>query len=108
MNKKLLSETDIRSIFITPAIKQASWGQLTQIREAVGFTKGRIIVRGKLVIGRNHSFSHNRDQAVIYCYSLPPTRNQIDFPCRAAERVRRAGWKMGTADPLVGCSRRCA
>lgn len=49
MNKKLLSETDIRSIFITPAIKQAGWDELTQIREEVGFTKGRIIVRGKLV-----------------------------------------------------------
>jgi len=49
MNMQLLSETDIRSIFITLAIKQAGWDELTQIREEVGFTKGRIIVRGKLV-----------------------------------------------------------
>ncbi len=49
MNMQLLSETDIRSIFITPFIKQAGWDELTQIREEVGFTKGRIIVRGKLV-----------------------------------------------------------
>src|SRR5882672_4072538 len=49
MNKKLLSERDICAKFITPAVKQAGWDELTQIREEVGFTKGRIIVRGKLV-----------------------------------------------------------
>ena len=33
----------------TPAIKRAGWDEMLQIREEVGFTKGRIIVRGKLV-----------------------------------------------------------
>jgi type I restriction enzyme, R subunit len=49
MNKKYLSERDICSKFITPAIKRAGWDLLSQIREEVSFTKGRIIVRGKLV-----------------------------------------------------------
>src|SRR5258708_256206 len=49
MNKKLLSERDICTKFITPAVKQAGWDEMLQIREEVGFTKGRIIVRGKLV-----------------------------------------------------------
>ena len=49
MNKKSLSERDICTKFITPAVKQAGWNVLTQIREEVSFTKGRIIVRGKLV-----------------------------------------------------------
>jgi type I site-specific restriction endonuclease len=49
MNKKSLSERDICTKFITPAVKQAGWDELAQIREEVGFTKGRIIVRGKLV-----------------------------------------------------------
>ena len=35
--------------FITPAVQRAGWDELTQIREEVRFTKGRIIVRGKLV-----------------------------------------------------------
>jgi type I site-specific restriction endonuclease len=35
--------------FITPAVKQAGWDVLSQIREEVFFTKGRIIVRGRLV-----------------------------------------------------------
>ena len=49
MNKKALSERDICSKFITPAIKAAGWDDSVQIREEFSFTKGRIIVRGKLV-----------------------------------------------------------
>jgi type I restriction enzyme R subunit len=48
LGKKKLSERDICSKFITPAITNAGWDLHTQIREEVGFTKGRIIVRGKL------------------------------------------------------------
>jgi type I restriction enzyme R subunit len=48
MNKKDLSERDICTKFITPAIIDAGWDLHTQIREEVSFTKGRIIVRGKL------------------------------------------------------------
>ena len=48
MDKKKLSERDICSEFITPAITSAGWDLHTQIREEVSFTKGRIIVRGKL------------------------------------------------------------
>jgi len=49
MDKKSLSESDICSKFITPAIERAGWDDLTQVRREVFFTKGRIIVRGKLV-----------------------------------------------------------
>jgi len=49
MNKENLSERDICTKFITPAVKQAGWDEMSQIREEVSFTKGRIIVRGKLV-----------------------------------------------------------
>lgn len=49
MDKKALSERDICTKFITPAVKQAGWDEMTQIREEVSFTKGRIIVRGKMV-----------------------------------------------------------
>ena len=49
MNKKDLNERDICSKYITPAILKAGWDLATQIREEVRFTKGRIIVRGKLV-----------------------------------------------------------
>ncbi len=49
MDKKTLSERDICTQFITPAVVGAGWEMATQVREEVGFTKGRIIVRGKLV-----------------------------------------------------------
>lgn len=47
MNKKQLSERDICTKFITPSLRQAGWDEITQLREEVSFTKGRIIVRGK-------------------------------------------------------------
>ena len=48
MNKKALSERDICTKFITPNIVAAGWNVDTQVREEVGFTDGRIYVRGKL------------------------------------------------------------
>lgn len=49
INKRDLSERDICTKFIIPAVKKAGWDEMFQIREEVSFTKGRIIVRGKLV-----------------------------------------------------------
>jgi type I restriction enzyme, R subunit len=49
MDKKSLSEGDICTKFITPALRKVGWDEMHQIREEVSFTKGRIIVRGKLV-----------------------------------------------------------
>src|SRR5258708_38838002 len=49
MDKYTLSERDICTKFITPALRRAGWDEILQIREEVSFTKGRIIVRGKLV-----------------------------------------------------------
>jgi type I restriction enzyme R subunit len=48
MNKKDLSERDICTKFITPRLATAGWNIDTQIREEVGFTDGRIYVRGKV------------------------------------------------------------
>jgi len=47
MDKHQLSERDICTKFITPAIVQAGWQQ-HQFREEVGLTDGRVMVRGKL------------------------------------------------------------
>jgi type I restriction enzyme R subunit len=47
-DKKSLSERDICTKYITPAITTAGWDLHSQIREEVSFTKGRVIVRGKL------------------------------------------------------------
>ena len=44
LNKQDLSERDICTKYITPAVKQAGWYEMTQLREEVTFTKGCIIV----------------------------------------------------------------
>ena len=49
MDKRSLTERDICTKFILPAVKRAGWDEMVQVREEVYFTKGRIIVRGKLV-----------------------------------------------------------
>jgi type I restriction enzyme, R subunit len=52
MNKRELTEADIRTKFITPALGRPdgpAWDLMTQVREEVYFTKGRVIVRGKTV-----------------------------------------------------------
>lgn len=48
MNKKSLSEKDICTKFINPALQQSGWNMRNQVREEVSFTDGRIIVQGKL------------------------------------------------------------
>ena len=52
MNKKGLTEADIRTKFITPALVGTTgdkWDVMTQVREEAYFTKGCVIVRGKTV-----------------------------------------------------------
>jgi type I restriction enzyme R subunit len=48
VNKKALSERDICTKFITPALTAAGWDIDSQVREEVSFTDGRIYVRGKI------------------------------------------------------------
>lgn len=48
MNKRTLSERDICTKFITPALEKAGWDMQLQILEEVSFTDGKIYVRGKI------------------------------------------------------------
>ncbi len=48
LDKKSLSERDVCTKFITPAIEKAGWDKLIQLLEEVSFTDGKIYVRGKL------------------------------------------------------------
>jgi type I restriction enzyme R subunit len=52
MSKNTFTEADIRTKFITPALvgpNGRKWNVMTQLREEIYFTKGRVIVRGKTV-----------------------------------------------------------
>lgn len=48
VNKANLTETDIIAKFILPAVKDAGWNDLTQIRQGVKLSDGKIVVRGKV------------------------------------------------------------
>ena len=52
-DKQKLSESDICDLYITPAIKDAGWKQLVQIRREVTLTPGPVVVRGN-VSARNN------------------------------------------------------
>ena len=46
VNKKELKEQEIRTMFITPALKERGWELLKNMREEYYFTDGRVIVAG--------------------------------------------------------------
>ena len=71
MNKKALTEADIRTKFITPALvgpQGAKWNVMTQVREEVYFTKGRVIVRGQTV---KRGEAQKADYILSYKPNLP-------------------------------------
>ena len=68
MKKDSLSERDICSKFITPALQGAGWDLATQIREEYDISPGRIIVRGKLV---SRGRPRRADYVLSYKQDLP-------------------------------------
>lgn len=71
MNKKTLTEADIRTKFITPAIigeNVKKWNVMTQILEEHYFTKGRVIVRGKTV---KRGEAKKADYILLYKPNIP-------------------------------------
>lgn len=71
MNKKALTETDIRTKYVTPAITGpdgTKWDVMTQVLEEVFFTKGRVIVRGKTV---RRGDAKKADYILYYKPNLP-------------------------------------
>ena len=71
MNKKNLSERDICTKFITPAIQAAGWEQ-HQFREEVKLTKGRVIVHGQLAARvQNPDANGGPKRADYVFYALP-------------------------------------
>ena len=68
MNKKDLSERDICTKFITPAMEKAGWDMQKQVREGVGFTDGRINVKGNLT---SHGKRKQADYTLYYKPNIP-------------------------------------
>jgi type I restriction enzyme R subunit len=67
-DKRSLSERDICTKWITPALERAGWDILTQIREEFPLTNGRILVRGKLHIRAKNK---RADYVLFYKPNIP-------------------------------------
>ena len=63
MDKKQLTETEIRTRFITPALYAAGWDKHKQIREEYSVSAGRIQVRGRM-----HSRGAARRADYVLCF----------------------------------------
>jgi type I restriction enzyme R subunit len=88
MDKKQLSERDICTKFITPALRQAGWDELTQLREEVSFTKGRIVVRGKIV---KRGKAKRADYILYYKPNIPLAVIEAkDNHCSVGDGVQQA------------------
>ena len=70
MDKKQLSEADIRSKFIDPAILQAGWSETHQIYREYAITNGRIVVRGQKA-QRNMQTALRADYLLCYQFGQP-------------------------------------
>lgn len=68
IDKKTLSERDICTKFITPAVEKSGWNKLTQLLEEVSFTDGKIYVRGKLTARGNQK---RADYILYYKPNIP-------------------------------------
>lgn len=68
--KKSLSENDICDLFITPAIRNAGWDAIRQIRREVTLTPGPIVVRGNLS-SRNKKKKKFADYVLYWEPSVP-------------------------------------
>jgi type I restriction enzyme, R subunit len=68
MDKKSLSERDICTKYITPALEKAGWDKLIQLKEEVTFTDGKIYVKGKLTARGNRK---RADYILYYKPNIP-------------------------------------
>ncbi|MEK8052676.1 DEAD/DEAH box helicase family protein [Ideonella sp. DXS22W] len=88
MDKKALSERDICTKFIAPAIAAAGWDIQHQVREEVTFTHGRVIVRGRL---------HTRGKARRADFVLYHAPNRPIAVIEAKDNTHRPGEGMQQA-----------
>lgn len=127
--KKELSESDICDFFITPAIKDAGWNPMTQIRREVTLSPGPVIVRGNMssrnkkkkkfadyvlawelgvpiavveAKDNNHTVSHGMQQALGYSdiLEVPSTFSSNGDAFASNNKVPQAGEDIETEFPL--------
>ena len=67
-SKSQLSETDIISKYILPAIKNNGWDDMTQIRQEVKLRDGKVVVRGQIAARKKVK---SADIVLYYKPSIP-------------------------------------
>ncbi|HLO64781.1 MAG TPA: DEAD/DEAH box helicase family protein [Azonexus sp.] len=70
MDKRALSERDICTKFITPAIEASGWDRATQFLEEVNLTSGRVVVRGNKA-NRDEKTIRRADYVLYYKPGIP-------------------------------------
>ncbi len=70
MDKKSLSERDICTKFITPALEASGWDRDTQFLEEVNLTSGRVVVRGNKA-KRDEKTIRRADYVLYYKPGIP-------------------------------------
>lgn len=88
INKKAMSEEDIKMKYITPAIEKAGWDIKTQVRAEYTFTDGRIIVRGNLV-------DRGRRKRADYLLSYKPNMPLAIIEAKDNKKPMGAGMQQG-------------
>jgi len=88
INKKAMSEEDIKMKYITPAIKKAGWDIKAQVRAEYTFTDGRIIVRGNLV-------ARGRRKRADYLLSYKPNMPLAIIEAKDNKKPMGAGIQQG-------------
>lgn len=68
MNKRDLSEADIKAKYITPSILKSGWDEHTQLGREIYFTDGRIYVKGKMTRRGKRKFA---DYILFYKPNVP-------------------------------------
>lgn len=76
IDKHTLIKRGVSTKFSTPALRSAGWDEQTQVREEVSFTRGRIILRGKLV-------SRGKGKRADYVLSIKPNIRLADIEAKA-------------------------
>lgn len=88
INKKAMSEEDIKMKYITPAIEKAGWDIKTQVRAEYTFTDGRIIVRGNLV-------ARGKRKRADYLLSYKPNMPLAIIEAKDNKKPMGAGMQQG-------------
>ena len=82
VNKKELKEQEIRTMFITPALKEKGWEVLKNMREEYYFTDGRVLVAGSqhsVAEGKKADYLLYHKQEFIDTIALCPNWTLVDF-----------------------------